>query len=82
MYSNNTVKFTSEELSHSTNVGWSRSHIGGYQRVENSSGDTYGIIVYTSILIPNQSNGIVSHKTFFLEKEEADRFIDWFHDSY
>jgi hypothetical protein len=58
------------------------SVIAGYSEVCDSSGDLYGITVNTVLNVIDPKTDKVISESFYLEKDDALKFIDWFSNSY
>ena len=60
---------------------WRSNQLAGYEESRDRTGSITSIIVYSTVLTIDPRTDQVVSKTFYLEGEEAEKFIDWFHRS-
>ena len=60
---------------------WRSNKLAGYEESRDRTGNITSIIVYSTVLTIDPRTDQVVSKTFYLEGEEAEKFIDWFHQS-
>jgi len=58
---------------------WRSNQIAGYEESHDRNGNLHSIKVYSTVLEIDSRTDKTVNKVFYLEKEEAQKFINWFH---
>lgn len=57
---------------------WRSNQIAGYEESRDRSGNIHSIKVYSTVLEIDPRTDRTVNKIFYLQKDEAERFIQWF----